>query len=60
LRWLSRSVIIFACGIAWRSALVGLPQAISGGLTPFLLSEAVQVAFVTVLVPFAWQLLKQS
>ena len=54
------TAIIFACGIAWLSTLVGLPQAISAGLTPFLVSEAVKIAFATVLVSFAWQLLKQS
>jgi hypothetical protein len=47
-------VVIFACGLAWLSALVGLPQAISGGLTPFLLSAAVKIVFATVLVPLAW------
>ena len=30
------TAIIFACGIAWLSTLIGLPQAISAGLMPFL------------------------
>jgi biotin transport system substrate-specific component len=54
------TVIIFVCGVTWLSTLIGLPQAISVGVTPFLLSEAVKLAFATVLVPFVWRLLKQS
>jgi biotin transport system substrate-specific component len=53
------TVIIFACGIAWLSTLIGLPQAISAGLVPFLLSEAVKIALATALVPFAWRLLQR-
>ena len=51
---------IFACGIAWLSTLIGLPQAISAGLMPFLLSEAVKIALATALVSFAWRLLRRS
>jgi biotin transport system substrate-specific component len=54
------TVIIFACGIAWLSTLIGLPQAISAGLMPFLLSEVVKIALATALVSFAWRLLQQS
>ena len=54
------TVIIFACGIAWLSTLIGLPQAINAGLVPFLLSETVKIALATALVPFAWRLLQRS
>jgi biotin transport system substrate-specific component len=54
------TAIIFACGIAWLSTLIGLPQAIDAGLKPFLLSEAVKIALATALVPFAWRLLQRS
>jgi biotin transport system substrate-specific component len=54
------TVIIFACGIGWLSTLIGLPQAISAGLMPFLLSEAVKIALATALVPFAWWLLQRG
>jgi biotin transport system substrate-specific component len=54
------TVIIFACGIAWLSTLIGLPQAISAGLMPFLLSEVVKIALANALVSFAWRLLQQS
>jgi biotin transport system substrate-specific component len=54
------TAIIFACGVVWLSTLIGLPQAISAGLVPFLLSEAVKVALATALVPFAWRFLHRS
>ena len=54
------TAIIFACGIAWLSTLIGLPKAINAGLVPFLLSEAVKIALATALVPFAWRLLQRS
>ena len=43
------TAIIFACGIAWLSTLIGLPKAINAGLVPFLLSEAVKIALATAL-----------
>jgi biotin transport system substrate-specific component len=52
--------IIFACGLAWLSSLIGLPQAVSAGLVPFLLGEAVKVALATAILPFAWRLLQRA
>jgi biotin transport system substrate-specific component len=54
------TAIIFGCGVAWLATLIGLPQAVSAGLVPFLLSEAVKIALATALVPFAWRLMQQS
>lgn len=54
------TAIIFGCGIAWLATLMGLPQAISAGLVPFLLSEAVKIALATALVPSAWRLMRRS
>jgi biotin transport system substrate-specific component len=54
------TAIIFGCGIAWLATLIGLPQAVSAGLVPFLLSEAVKIALATALVPFAWRLMQRS
>jgi biotin transport system substrate-specific component len=53
------TAIIFICGIAWLSTLVGMAKAIAVGLKPFLLSEAVKIALATALVPFAWRLLQR-
>jgi biotin transport system substrate-specific component len=52
--------IIFACGIAWLSTLIGVAQAIGAGLVPFLLGEAVKIALATAIVPFAWRFLQRS
>jgi biotin transport system substrate-specific component len=54
------TVIIFACGIAWLSTLIGLPQAIGAGLVPFLLGEAVKIALATAILPFAWRFLQRG
>jgi biotin transport system substrate-specific component len=54
------TAIIFACGIAWLSTLIGLPQAIGAGLVPFLLGEAVKIALATAILPFAWRFLQRS
>jgi biotin transport system substrate-specific component len=54
------TAIIFACGIAWLSTLIGLPQAIGAGLVPFLLGEGVKIALATAILPFAWRFLQRS
>ena len=54
------TAIIFTCGIAWLGTLIGLPQAISAGLVPFLLGEAVKIALATAILPFAWRLLQRG
>jgi biotin transport system substrate-specific component len=54
------TVIIFACGIAWLSTLIGVARAIGAGLVPFLLGEAVKIALATAILPFAWRLLQRS
>jgi biotin transport system substrate-specific component len=54
------TAIIFACGLAWLATLIGLPQAISAGLAPFLLGEAVKIALATAILPFAWRLLQRG
>jgi len=54
------TAIIFTCGIAWLGTLIGLPPAISAGLVPFLLGEAVKIALATAILPFAWRLLQRG
>jgi biotin transport system substrate-specific component len=53
------TVIIFACGIAWLSTLIGVARAIGAGLVPFLLGEAVKIALATAILPFAWRFLQR-
>ncbi|MEX2629148.1 MAG: biotin transporter BioY [Tistlia sp.] len=52
-------LLIFACGLAWLSALVGFEAAVAAGLLPFLAGEAVKVALAAALLPAAWKLLKR-
>jgi biotin transport system substrate-specific component len=53
------TVIIFACGIAWLSTLIGVARAVGAGLVPFLLGEAVKIALATAILPFAWRFLQR-
>ncbi len=48
-------VVIFLCGVAWLSTLVGTEAAITGGLVPFLLAEVVKIALACTLLPWAWK-----
>ncbi|SMF56690.1 biotin transport system substrate-specific component [Tistlia consotensis] len=50
-------VLIFACGLAWLSSLIGLDKAIAAGLLPFLAGEALKIALAAALLPAAWKLL---
>ena len=48
-------VVIFLCGVAWLSTLVGAESAITGGLVPFLLAEVLKIALACTLLPWAWK-----
>jgi len=54
------TVVIFACGVAWLSTLIGLPQAIAGGLTPFLLGATFKIALAAAVLPLAWRLTRRD
>ncbi len=53
--FLAGDAVLFAIGITWLSYLYGVPMAISLGLKPFLLAEAVKVALAMAALPFAWR-----
>lgn len=50
-------LLIFACGLAWLSTLVGFETAVGAGLLPFLAGEAVKIALAAALLPTAWKFL---
>lgn len=50
------TVVIFAFGLAWLSSLIGVEDAITHGLMPFILSEPTKVALATLLLPTCWKL----
>lgn len=55
-------VVIFACGIAWLAAALGVPldKALEFGLYPFVLGEIVKLSIAAGLLPGAWRLVGHS
>lgn len=49
------TVIIFAFGLAWLSALIGFEKAIELGLMPFLPAAALKLALGAATLPLAWR-----
>jgi len=53
------TVIIYACGVAWLSIILGgFGQAITAGLLPFLIGDAIKLVAAALVLPAAWQLVK--
>ena len=51
------TVIIYACGVAWLSLLVGgFAKAVTLGLLPFLVGDAIKLAAAALALPAAWRL----
>ena len=48
--FLAADAVIFFCGVAWLSTLVGVEKAVAGGLVPFLAGEALKIAIATAAV----------
>lgn len=53
--FLAGDAVLFAFGLAWLIYLFGVADAISIGLTPFLLAEAVKITVAMAALPFAWR-----
>ena len=51
--------IIFAGGVAWLAAAVGVPSALAAGLYPFLVVDAIKIVAAGVMLPTAWKLLRR-
>ena len=53
------TVIIYACGVAWLSVVVGsLEKAIQFGLLPFLFGDLVKLSAAALALPAAWKIVK--
>lgn len=51
------NAIVYAGGVAWWLLLgFGLDEAVSGGVAPFLVGDALKIAMAAVLLPTAWTL----
>lgn len=51
--------VIYGCGVAWLSVLIGWEKALAAGVVPFLPAEALKVALAAALVPAAWALARR-
>jgi len=53
-------VIIYACGLTWLSIIVGsFSKAITLGVVPFLLGDAIKLVAASLALPAAWKLVKE-
>ncbi|MEM7444662.1 MAG: biotin transporter BioY [Pseudomonadota bacterium] len=52
--------IVFVCGLAWLSTLVGFSNAIQFGFVPFVLGDIVKIALATAVIAGASQMVKPS
>lgn len=57
--FIAGTVIIFACGLAYLTSLIGIEAAITHGLLPFIYSEPTKVALATLLLPGCWKLVRR-
>ncbi len=53
-------LVIFGCGLAWLSTLLGPEKAIAAGLLPFLPGEALKVSLAALAVPAVWRLIRRD
>ena len=50
-------VVLYACGVAWLTVLMGFGKALAVGLYPFLIGEVAKVCLATALLPLGWKCL---
>ena len=51
-------IVLFALGVTWLATLIGFQGAITGGVLPFLLGDALKLTLAALLVPAGMALLK--
>ena len=54
------SAVIYLFGVLWLASFLGIDVAITAGLTPFLIGDAVKAALAAALLPSAWKFLGDS
>ena len=61
LPFLIGTVIIYVCGVAWLTVVLGsLSKALSAGLLPFLIGDAIKLLAASLVLPAAWKLVRLS
>lgn len=59
LPFLVGTAVIYLCGVAWLSILLGsFSQAVAAGLFPFLVGDAIKLVAAAFTLPAAWRLVK--
>jgi len=54
------TVIIYACGVAWLSIVLGsFSNAVTLGVVPFLLGDVIKLTAASLMLPAAWKLVKK-
>ena len=61
LPFLVGTVIIYACGVAWLTVVLGdLGRALAAGLIPFLLGDVIKLVAAALVLPAAWSLIRNE
>ncbi len=61
LPFLIGTVIIYVCGVAWLTFVLGsFSKALSAGLLPFLIGDAIKLLAASLVLPAAWKLVRLS
>lgn len=59
LPFLAGTIIIYACGVAWLTVLLGsFGKAVAAGLVPFVVGDIIKLAAAALALPAAWKLVK--
>ena len=54
------TLIIYACGVAWLSVMLGsFSKAVTLGIVPFLLGDTIKLIAASLVLPAAWKLVKE-
>jgi biotin transport system substrate-specific component len=52
------NLAIYACGVAWLSAMIGFDKAMMAGMVPFLLGDAIKILAASAALPAAWKAIR--
>ena len=53
------NLVIYACGVVWLQAFIGLEKAIAGGLMPFIYGDLLKIVIAAVAMPTAWRIVQK-
>ena len=53
------NLVIYACGVVWLQAFIGLEKAIAGGLIPFIYGDLLKIVIAAVTMPTAWRIVQK-